>query len=247
MNEDLKRWDEEAEIWTKNSETKRILAKTLVADALTQLKDDLSGKKVLDTGCGEGSYTKMIQNHGAEVTGLDGSPKMLEFAKKRLPGVNFILADLLADLPIQDISFDTVVSINVLMSLESIEVFLQQANRILKPNGVLIVGVFHPALNHPTTRLYNTWWRRLRGKPVIGVSYSYFLHTDKRKDDFGEKPWPFYHRTIEEYSKSFGDNGFVIQKILEPHEVPTEVLAKNPKLKYATRLPRFIFFRLIKS
>lgn len=246
MNEDLKRWDEEAEDWSRDSDHKRRLAKVLVSDALNAFAADIQGKTILDAGCGEGAYTEIIRTLGGKVTGLDGSPKMIEIAKSRRPQIPFVVGDLLENLPFHDKSFDTVTTINVLMSLGSIEKFLSECYRLLQDNGSLILGVFHPALNVPTTRLYRSWWRKLLGRPVIGVVYSYFIKTNLRKDDMAKNPWPFYHRTLEEYSDSFSQNGFTIDRILEPHTLPEEFLQQNPKYKYATRIPRFIFFKLIK-
>ncbi|HEX5429758.1 MAG TPA: class I SAM-dependent methyltransferase [Patescibacteria group bacterium] len=245
MNDDLRRWDEEAEHWAKDSESKRLLARILINYALTQFEADFRNKKVLDAGCGEGTYTETIQNLGAEVIGLDGSPKMVEIAQNRRPKINFVVGDLLDRLDFPDKNFDTLTSLNVLMSLPSVDMFLSEASRLIKSDGSLIICVFHPALNEPTTKLYNTWWRRVRRKPAVGIVYSYFLRTNNRRDDFGVRPWPFYHRTIEEYSAYFRKHGFVIETIFEPHTIPAVVLQNHPKLKYATRIPRFIFFKLI--
>lgn len=59
--------------------------------------DDLMGKSILDVGCGLGDMYLYLQEHNISVdyTGLDITPKMLEKARSRFPGVKFIANDLL--------------------------------------------------------------------------------------------------------------------------------------------------------
>jgi 2-polyprenyl-3-methyl-5-hydroxy-6-metoxy-1,4-benzoquinol methylase len=47
------------------------------------LLGDLRGKRVLDVGCGEGSNAVLLATLGAEVTGIDISPKSIELAAAR--------------------------------------------------------------------------------------------------------------------------------------------------------------------
>ena len=53
-------------------------------------------RKVYDLGCGPGNSTEVLQNRfpKASMTGVDSSPDMLEKARKRLPSMRFIEADL---------------------------------------------------------------------------------------------------------------------------------------------------------
>jgi SAM-dependent methyltransferase len=44
---------------------------------------DLSGKRVLDVGCGSGRYAVCAADRGAQVVGIDLSPRMLALARQR--------------------------------------------------------------------------------------------------------------------------------------------------------------------
>jgi magnesium-protoporphyrin O-methyltransferase len=52
---------------------------------LSWLPDDLSGKRVLDAGCGTGAYAVEAARRGAQVVAIDLSPTLVDLARSRLP------------------------------------------------------------------------------------------------------------------------------------------------------------------
>lgn len=52
---------------------------------LSRLPAELSGRRVLDAGCGTGQMAQELARRGAEVVGVDISPALIEIARKRLP------------------------------------------------------------------------------------------------------------------------------------------------------------------
>ncbi|MCS6854972.1 MAG: magnesium protoporphyrin IX methyltransferase [Elioraea sp.] len=53
------------------------------ATLLSWLPDDLSGRRLLDAGCGTGALAVAAARRGAEVVAVDLSPKLVEFARER--------------------------------------------------------------------------------------------------------------------------------------------------------------------
>ncbi|NQU42173.1 class I SAM-dependent methyltransferase [bacterium] len=51
------------------------------------------GASILDLCCGTGNLAAVLSERGYNVTGIDGSPKMLEFARENAPKAKFIRAD----------------------------------------------------------------------------------------------------------------------------------------------------------
>jgi SAM-dependent methyltransferase len=238
-----KRWaDDYADAWVNEVLPSMVFAPVLIEPELSRLLGDVRGMRVLDAGCGEGVYARHLSRLGATVVGIDGSEKMIGFARARDGHIDFRLADLCEPLPFADGSFDAVISTGVLMSLPELDTFLSESRRILRPKGALVVAVRHPAFCNPTMRLHNPLWKRILRKPVMGVAFTYFY---KPSDERGPEPWPFHHRTIEDYFEAFRQNGFEVDRLTEPHEIPQEILEEND-LEYVTRLPRFIFFKLVK-
>ena len=52
---------------------------------LSWLPEDLSGKRVLDAGCGTGAFAVEAARRGAEVVAIDLSPTLVNLARERLP------------------------------------------------------------------------------------------------------------------------------------------------------------------
>jgi SAM-dependent methyltransferase len=68
-----------------------------------------SGGSVLDLGCGLGDFYSYLERRGieCEYSGYDINPKMIEFARRKHPGVNFELKDILSE---EFPTFDFIVS-----------------------------------------------------------------------------------------------------------------------------------------
>jgi len=96
---------------------------------------------VADLGCGTGAVAADLARHVKQVIGVDQSPAMLKAARKRTHGLANV--DLrkgsLDKLPIESASCDAALLVLVLTYVVSIEAALQEAARILKPGGRLVV------------------------------------------------------------------------------------------------------------
>ena len=95
--------------------------------------------KVLDVGCGDGTYSKMILDMGNDVYGIDIRSDRVESAKQK--GIKAKVTDLTKGLPFKAMFFDLVYAAEILEHIYDTEFFLQEAKRVLKKNGALIVTV----------------------------------------------------------------------------------------------------------
>lgn len=112
--------------------------------ALAALLDDQWA--VADLGCGTGQTAEALAPFVKQVVGVDDSPVMLRHAKQRLsPFKNIELrrGDLAA-LPIEDRAVDVAVIMLVLHHIAEPPAVLNEAARILRPGGkLLIVDMLH--------------------------------------------------------------------------------------------------------
>ena len=93
--------------------------------------------KILDVGCGAGSYTGILKLYRPQlkVYGVDISRAAIKKAKKDFPNINFVIAST-DRLPFPDGFFDAVVMKCVLEHLKDPDKALVEVRRVLKPGGL---------------------------------------------------------------------------------------------------------------
>jgi len=97
-----------------------------------------AGHSLLDVGCGTGHHMAILRNRGYDVAGVDGSPGMLEVARRNNPGADIRTSDV-ESLPHESSRFDYVMCIEVLRYLPKVDACLSEIARVLKPGGTALV------------------------------------------------------------------------------------------------------------
>jgi len=105
----------------------------------------LSGKKVLDVGCGSGHDAEYYFNQGAIVSGIDIAEREIEMAKRRNVG-SFTLGNM-NNLPFQDNTFDLITSFYALQSSSDVKQSLLEVVRVAKANSQIFILAAHPFRN----------------------------------------------------------------------------------------------------
>ena len=115
--------------------------------AIRSLLPPVSGRRVLDAGCGPGVYTEWLVSEGADVVGVDVSPKMVQLATARLQGrARIQRADLGKPLDfLDDGSFEIVVSPLTLDYVWNWDRVFSEFFRVLRVGGHFIFSVSHPS------------------------------------------------------------------------------------------------------
>ena len=91
----------------------------------------------LDVACGTGNSTAALRLLASQVTGTDVSPAMLSEARTRFPELSFVEAAA-EQLPFEAATFD-LVTVAMAFNAFDQEAFLQEAYRVLKHPGWLVV------------------------------------------------------------------------------------------------------------
>lgn len=108
--------------------------------------DSAPGRRVLDAGCGVGWGSRILHMSGAaSVIGVDVDAGALADARRRVPGVEFVLGDL-AKLPFQDARFDLVTCFEAIEHVADPRAVLDELRRVLAPGGVVFVSSPNPCV-----------------------------------------------------------------------------------------------------
>lgn len=107
----------------------------------------LEGKEVLEVGCGAGGGASFMMryHHPKSVVGIDLVQANIDAAnaQESLPGMTFQTGDA-ALLPFPDNSFDVVINIESSHSYPSVQRFLEEVKRVLRPNGFFLFADHRP-------------------------------------------------------------------------------------------------------
>ena len=98
------------------------------------------GSAVLDLCCGTGQLAAELSRRGYRTTGLDGSEKMIEIARKNAPDVDFVVQDA-RNFALPDTFsaiFSTFDSLNHVMKLDELEEVFRSVFAVLEGGGYFL-------------------------------------------------------------------------------------------------------------
>jgi len=111
------------------------------------LKPDLvSGKQVLEIGCGMGTHAEMLLRNGARLTAIDQTALAVESTRRRLELKQLdarVLQQDAENLSLPDRSFDIVWTWGVIHHSSSPEQCVSEISRVLRPGGRLMMMVYY--------------------------------------------------------------------------------------------------------
>ncbi len=231
-------WSEMAEKWIGviGDEVNRVgLLDTWMLDAV----GDVSGLDVIDLGCGEGRFSRMLAQCGANVVGLDLCERFIEFARaNRARDEDYHLGDMEDLSAFPDSRFDLAISYITLVDVLDYERAIREAYRVLRPGGRLVACNLQPMvtagngwIKHGSTKLHfkldDYFDEGLRPMPMLGREFTNF------------------HRTLSSYINAFLEAGFALEGLCEPKPSPEQV-AHYPDIADNLRVPLFIIYLLRK-
>ena len=201
----------------------------LVVPALLERVGDVSGLKVLDAGCGEGYVSRILSDRGADVTGIDISLSLIEFARVRdeQGGIDYHAHDLSKLLPQYGAKFDLVVSNLVLNDVFDYLGFIDTISSVTRLNGHFVLSINNPysaVIRDKVTNYFDSGeW----------INYTYL-------------EVPYFHRTLEDYMTAFLNAGFLLRGLsdVQPSE---ELLTRTEEAQRYFHFPFFMVLDFVKG
>jgi SAM-dependent methyltransferase len=185
-------------------------------EADAHLLGEVSGRRVLEIGCGSAPCARWLRRAGADVVALDLSAGMLaraaELGRSTGVAVPLLQADAGA-LPLAGGSVDVVCSaFGGLPFVADVEGALAEAARVLRPGGRFVASVNHPF----------RWPLPDSPEPAdLRIVSSYF---DRRPyvetDGAGRTVYVEHHRTVGDWVRAVVGAGLVLDDLVEPEWTP---------------------------
>jgi SAM-dependent methyltransferase len=207
-------WTESAKAWIDvidRGDPNRLL---LLDPVMLQLAGEVARLRVLDVGCGEGRFCRLLSEAGARCTGLDVSTPLVQAARSRSGLNDSYVVGAGGSLPFDDATFDLVVSYVSLIDIPDFRSAIAEFARVLRPEGRLLVSNmgFVSAAEHG-------WARDEQGRRL-------YQRIDRYADEWSyTAEWSGiriinYHRPLSAYMEAYLRAGLILGSFQEP--VPSD-------------------------
>jgi SAM-dependent methyltransferase len=225
-------WESSAQAWIESVGERGDWGREHVLDPV-MLDRVGSGRfrSVLDVGCGEGRFCRMLKAAGVAAVGIDPTPQLLETARRRDPAGDY-RSGRAENLAFAAGSFDLVVSYLTLIDIPDFRAAIGEMARVLKPGGSLLIANL---TSFTSAGAEQGWVEDGDGRPL-------YFPVDRYLDEF-----PFWlewagirienwHRPLAAYMTAFLENGLRLSFFAEPGPVSGEA----PHQERFRRVPWFV-------
>jgi 2-polyprenyl-3-methyl-5-hydroxy-6-metoxy-1,4-benzoquinol methylase len=194
--------------------------------------------------CGEGYNTRILARKGANLTGIDISPKLIELAiqeeKRKSLGIKYLVMNAAHLTGLQDSCLDLVTCFMALQDIEAYGKAISEASRVLKPKGRFVFSIPHPCFEKIS----------LDGK-IVDAADSYLgeikypIHWNMERLSIPFKTISF-HRTLTDYVNAINKTCLYVSRLIEP-KLTEKAYRKYPRLQEAFKKPQSVIIECVKS
>ena len=210
--------------------------------AMRKLLPDLTGKSVLDLGCGYGhNCVEFVQKGAAKVVGVDISEKMLAVAKAESTDEKITYLNMsMTDIETLGEKFDLIYSSLAFHYVEDFDTFAKMMYNCLNSGGQLLFSQEHPII----TATVDGKGHFNNDKNGNRISYTFldYHRTGKRVTTWYVDGVVKYHRTFSDIINALTNAGFVIEQVVEP--LPEQwAIEKLPTMAKEYIKPNFLIVK----
>ena len=227
-------WNDNARVWNELMGDGSPFQSEVVDPVLEKMIPPVSNEtKIVEIGCGNGFLARRLAKQGATVYAFDSSDIAIALAKDQIPNhlknnLYYKILDATKD-SIDSKTIDVVICNMCLMDIAEIKPIFQEAHKILKNGGVLIISQTHPCFEKAVGPIF----QEILEKDGIsihtcGVKVSHYLSPScTRVKALPQLPTEhlFFHRSFTEIFQHAFEVGFVIDQFQEA------AFPKNSKTK----------------
>ncbi len=210
-------------------------------DETLHLLPEVSGKTVLELGCGGGNIGIALAKRGAQVTGVDISNAQLQIAKQKAEeqgvAVRYIESAIEAFAFTSLAPVDLVISVCALQYVSDLPKVFTQIYNTLTSSGIFVFSTDDPIF-------YSVAAKFLWNEPGIQPTYFYSGSENWKWEDDDEYSFTTYRHPIDFYINTLTRVGFSIERFHELSVHHTQTITEEERLEQL--YPRLMVFKCCK-
>jgi len=183
-----------------------------VTEADARVLGDVTGRDVLEIGCGAGQCARWLRTQGARAVGIDLSSRQLQHSRRLDAETDVpvpVACATATALPFADGSFDVAFSaFGALQFVYDAATAVAEVARVLRPGGRFAFSVTHPVRwsmpddpSEEGLKVTSSYWDRT---PYV------------EQDAAGVVTYVEHHRTVGDWARILGRSGFRLEDLIEP-------------------------------
>lgn len=190
---DLELWRQSADAWMESQGRLGDASRQFLDPYVWAAIGAVEGLAVLDVGCGEGRFGRLLTESGAKVTGLEPIP---EFAGRSGYPTAVGLGEVL---PFKGASFDIVLFYLVLIDIEAYDTAIQEAARVLRSGGRIIAVNLTPI----STATHEPFWERDANGVKVARRIEFYGTPQGQVYEWSGIRIRNYHRPLRDYMRAY--------------------------------------------
>ncbi|HET9590519.1 MAG TPA: class I SAM-dependent methyltransferase [Anaerolineales bacterium] len=231
-------WDANAQVWdARMGDEGNDFFNVLCWPAIASFLDPQPGQRILDIACGNGLTSRRLASLGVSVAAFDFSAELIRFAGARLnpdSRITYHVMDASDEAALLGLGagvFDAALCNMALFDMADIEPLFRILPGLLRPNGVFVFSLMHPAFNNASA-VHMVEEADIEGqiRTVYSVKVSRYMTSYHAKGlALRDQPRPqvYFERPLQDYLNLGFRNGFVLDAFAErafPPEHPQNSL-----------------------
>ncbi len=212
------------------------------------------GEEILDAGCGQGYFSRILGSFGVKVVGLDAGVELVKIAKQ-MAGKNetYLVGNAEKMSQLANARFDAVICVLALQNMKNLQAALGEMARVLKPGGRAVFVLNHPVFRIPTASSWGfdeskkTQYRRIDSY-MSEITQAVDM-TQGIKDPSRKKFTYSFHHPLQVYFKAFYKHNLAVTRLEEwnSHKVSDKGPRKAAEDRARKETPLFMCLELKKN
>ena len=225
----------------------------LIKPNLMRILSPKRGEAILDLGCGQGYFSRVIGEGGARVVGIDVATELINIAKSQAGKNETYSVQSAEKLSSFDNSkFDAAICVLTLQNIKNLSAAILEISRVLKKGGRAVIVLNHPAFRVPTQ---SAWGFDEASKIQYRRIDSYMSEISQAVDmtqgiaDVKKKKFTMsFHHPLQVYFKAFAKAEFAVTRLEEwtSHKTSDKGPRKAAEDKARQEIPLFMCVELKK-